>query len=176
MCKFKQCILRSPYTSEFLRYIPEVKKCYETYCMFLQDDFSPKDLYLLIESVAPYFWLILNHEDEFMGFVFLDNFTGSGDINYSAELTTCFAKRAWGSYTRYSAKFFLKKCFDEFGFYKIKAQIYPDNFRIKKLLKSSGFVYEATLSNETQRNGQPQDIEVYSLYKSYYYKNEVNDE
>jgi RimJ/RimL family protein N-acetyltransferase len=54
--------------------------------------------------------------------------------------------------------------------YKVKAQIYPQNFRVKTLLKNSGFIYEATLKNETLRAGKPQDIEVYSLYRDYYYK------
>ena len=105
-----------------------------------------------------------------MGFVFLDNFIGNDKKLYSAEITTCFDKKAWGSFTRYSAKIFLKKAFDEFGLYKIKAQIYPDNFRVRNYLKDCGFQYETTLKNETVRLGKPQDIEVYGLYRSYYYK------
>jgi RimJ/RimL family protein N-acetyltransferase len=104
-----------------------------------------------------------------MGFVCLDNFTGNKRIKYSAELSTCFERRAWGDFTRYCAKIFLKKCFDELGLYKIKVQIFPDNFRIKTLLKYAGFKYEATLPKETIRNNKLQDIEVYSLYKDYYY-------
>jgi RimJ/RimL family protein N-acetyltransferase len=103
-----------------------------------------------------------------MGFVFLDNFVGGEKYLYSAELTTCFDKKAWGDFTRYCAKIFLKKCFDKFGFYKIKAQIYPDNFRVKNLLKDAGFEYESTLYNETLRVGNPQDIAVYALYRTYY--------
>jgi RimJ/RimL family protein N-acetyltransferase len=52
--------------------------------------------------------------------------------------------------------------------FKIKAQIYPDNFRVKNLLKDAGFNYESTLINETLRAGKLQNIEVYSLYKTYY--------
>ena len=105
-----------------------------------------------------------------MGFVFLDNFVGNKEQMFSAEITTCFDKKAWGNFTRYCAKFFLKMCFDNFGLYKIKAQIYPDNFRVRNFLKSCGFEYETTLKNETLRAGKPQDIEVYALYRSYYYK------
>ena len=55
-----------------------------------------------------------------MGFVSLDNLVGGKvcdkngtykDINYSAELTTCFEKQAWGTFTRYSAKVFFEKMF-----------------------------------------------------------------
>jgi RimJ/RimL family protein N-acetyltransferase len=119
---------------------------------------------------SPYFWIITDRNFNFMGFVYLDNFVGKRNCLFSAELTTCFDKKAWGIFTRYSAKFFLKYCFDKLGLYKVKAQIYPQNFRVKTLLKNSGFIYEATLKNETLRAGKPQDIEVYSLYRDYYYK------
>ena len=176
MCKFEQLIIKPRFFTKYLHYIPELQNCYNKYYKYLQDDFAPKNIYSLIEAVAPFFWLILNGKKEFAGFVFLDNFIGSKDKNFSAEITTCFDKKAWGIFTRYSAKFFLKKCFDEFGLYKIKAQIYPDNYRVKQLLKSAGFCYEGTLYNETLRNGLMQNLDIYSLYRSYYYRNEVKNE
>ncbi len=166
MCKF----LQVNETISFLHYIPYVEKCYHKYFKYFQDDFLHINLGNLICNVLPFFWIILDYSDNFMGFVFLDNFVGNDGKVFSAELTTCFDKKAWGAFTRYSAKIFLKKCFDELGLYKIKAQIYPDNFRIRNLLKDCGFVYESTLKNETLRGGKPQDIEVYSLYRNYYYK------
>lgn len=175
MCKFIQAnfdlIDRTIFT---LRYIPNIKKCCRLYLSYLLDDFSiadKDDVYNFIQKRIPYFWFILSAKtDEFMGFVYLDNFVGNDRQLYSAELTTCFDKKAWGVFTRYSAKFFLKKCFDDFGLYKIKAQIYPDNFRVKMLMKNCGFVKESVLKNETLRFGKPQDIEVYALYRDYYYK------
>lgn len=174
MCKFKRVIINRPcgvYCN--LQYIPFIESCFRKYFKFLVDDFSidyVSDIYSLIESISPYLWVISDMNDRFMGFVFLDNFTGSRSFLYSAELSTCFDRRAWGSFTKFAAKIFLKKCFDELGLYKISARIYPDNFRIKNLLKTSGFDYEATLKNETLRFGKPQDIEIYGLYRSYYYK------
>ncbi|MBE7712817.1 MAG: GNAT family N-acetyltransferase [Cyanobacteria bacterium SIG26] len=175
MCKFIQMDLSAGLQSiTSLRYIPDVKKCCHKFLSYLQDDFSvvdKSDILGFIQKNSPYFWLILdNLNDEFMGFVYLDNFVGNEKLLFSAELTTCFDRKAWGNFTRYSAKFFLKKCFDEFGLYKIKAQIYPDNFRVKTLLKSCGFKKESVLKNETLRLDKLQDIEVYSLYRDYYYK------
>ncbi len=176
MCKFEKIIIGTTLdTSVNLHYIPFVQACFKKYFKYLQDDFSTysaADIKEFIIDKSPFFWVVLDYEDTFMGFVYLDNFTGGGKVMYSAELTTCFDKKAWGSFIRYSAKFFLKKCFDEFGLSKIKAQIYPENFRVKKLLKDCGFVYESTLKNETIRLGKLQDIEVYGLYRNYYYKNE----
>lgn len=156
-----------------LQYIPNIKNCIRSYYKFLIDDFSKNcisDIYSFVESISPYFWVITDYDDTFMGFVFLDNFTGNENKLYSAELTTCFERGAWGVFTRFAAKIFLKKCFDELGLVKIKAQIYPDNFRVKTLLKSSGFTYETTLLNETLRLGKPQNIDIYAIYRDYYYK------
>jgi RimJ/RimL family protein N-acetyltransferase len=171
MCKFINVGLILPFFLYDLLYISEIQKCYRKYYKYLQDDFNQAnevDIQKFIKEKSPYFWMISTFDNEFMGFVFLDNFVGNEKCLYSAELTTCFDKKAWGSFTRYSAKIFLKKCFDELGLFKIKAQIYPDNFRVKNLLKDAGFNYESTLIKETLRAGKPQDIEVYSLYKSYY--------
>ena len=44
---------------------------------------------------------------------------------------------------------------------------YPENFRVKTLLKSAGFEKEALLKNETLRKGKLQDIEVYSVFNKY---------
>jgi len=140
----------------------------------LRDDFAPDDCEFIISKI-PYLWAIYTKDGEFAGFVFLDNFVGNGKSAFSAELTTCFERKMWGSFTKYCAKVFLKKCFEEFGLHKIRACIYPDNFRISALLKSSGFVYEATLPQETIRNGKLQDIDIYALYRNYYLKNEVKN-
>lgn len=178
MCKFIPisywCKL-TPYVP--LHYIAKLQSCFNKYSKFLLDDYSDfsHDVISYVRQ-SPFFWLILSYDNQFMGFVLLDNFVGDEFNNYSAELVTCFEKHAWGSFTKYSAKIFLKKAFDEFGLYKIKANIFPDNFRISKLLKSAGFQYETTLKNETMRNNKLQDIDVYALYRTYYYKNEVKDE
>jgi len=171
MCRFIQI----GSLSVSLHYIPQILRCYAKYSRYLRDDFAPCDE-LFILSKLPYLWAITTQKGKFMGFVFLDNWVGNGNTNYSAELTTCYEKEAWGSFTRYSAKFFLKYCFDRFGLQKIKAMVYPDNFRITKLLESAGFKYESVLPAETMRNGKPQDINAYALYRSYYYKNEVKYE
>lgn len=168
MCRFKQII--PPLFSDFY-YIPDILRCYGRYAKYLQDDYA---LNFDIFRSCPNFWVITDYSDKFMGFVFLDNFTGNGNSNFSAEITVCFDKKAWGSFVRYSSKIFLKYCFDTFGFYKIKALIFPDNFRVKKLLKQVGFEYETTMPDETLRGGELQDIEVYSIKRNYYYKSEVN--
>ena len=169
MCKFINVFFFLKSNIPILHYILKVKNCYLKYGKYLHDDFAPSNVYDFIQSFYPYFWVITDYYGKFMGFVGLDNFIGDGVVNFSAELTTCFDRCAWGDFTKYSAKIFLKKCFDEFGLYKIKSQIFSDNFRIKTLLKYSGFEYEATLPQDTIRGGKPQNIEIYSLYRKYYY-------
>ena len=108
-------------------------------------------------------------EDNFAGFVFLDDFVGNGNKFFSAEVSVCFEKKYWGSFVRYCSKIFFKMCFDVFGFYKIKAQFYPQNRFAQRLITDCGFEYEVTLPKETLRQGQIQNIVVCSLYRKYYY-------
>lgn len=178
MCKFINVNITEPLGSETLHYIPELQQCYRKYSKYLQDDFAnyENDILSYINHCSPFFWVVTDYDNRFMGFVSLDNCIGNNVFLYSAELTTCLEKRAWGAFSRYSAKIFLKKCFDELNLYKIKVQVYPDNFRTKALIKSSGFQYESTLKSETLRKGKPQDIDIYALYRTYYYKNEVHYE
>lgn len=166
MCKFIRLTSDNLFTN--LHYIPLVWGSYFKYFWYLQDDFADieTDILSFIKNCIPYFWIILDINNHYMGFVFLDNFVGNKKALYSAELTTCFEKRAWGDFTKYSATIFLEKCFEELGLSKIKALVFPDNFRVKTLLKNSGFNYETTLKSETLRGGKPQDIDIYSLYKT----------
>lgn len=159
MCKFV------PITP---KYTNSVNRLYEKYTKYTEDDYNEDNLAGIIQRTQPFFWVILTASDDFAGFVYLDNFIGNSKKLHSAELTTCFLPKFWGIYPKYCAKIFLKQCFDKFGFTKIKALIYPQNFRVKTLLKESGFEKEATLKSETQKNGKPQDIEVYSLFRTYY--------
>lgn len=176
MCKFGQIQINPESLNiENLHYIPSILKCFNKYSKYLHDDFTSNDGIEYILHSIPYLWAVCDYNNNFMGFVSLDNFTGNKYKSFCAELTTCFHPKAWGVFTRYSAKIFLKKCFDQFGLYKIKALIFPDNYRVKTLLKSAGFEYETTLPKDTVRNNKLQDIEVYSIYRSYYYKNEVNN-
>lgn len=136
---------------------------------YLDDDYALNNL-----SVYDYFYnliirtqplcFVITEGDIVSGFVYLDNITGGSGKRHSAEISTCFDKRFWGNYTKICAKFFINYCFDTYGFYKLKALIYPENFRVKTLLKNAGFIKEALLKNETMRNGKLQDIEVYSVF------------
>ena len=99
------------------------------------------------------------------GFVFLDNWTGDSNDVHSAEVTTCFNPIYWGNYTKICAKKFIKYTFKKFKLKKLKAHIFPQNFRVKALLKRSGFKKEAVLKAETLNNGQLQDIEVFSIIR-----------
>ena len=144
-------------------YLPLCNRLYSKYITFLEDDYNEDTLADIVSRVYPFFWIILSNKT-FAGFVYLDNIIGNQNKMHSAELTTCVDPRFWGDFTKQGAKIFLEKCFKEFQFTKIKALIYPQNQRVKTLLKTSGFVKEATLKSETLRRGCLQDIEIYSLF------------
>lgn len=148
-------------------HLPRIFFLYHKYEKFLHDDYIPKmefKDFLEFLSLTEFFWAILEEDtNKFAGFVYLDNVIGNSGKLHSAELTTCFEKTFWGEKTYLCAKEFLQYAFDTYGFYKIKAEIYPENFRVKTLLKKCGFEHDCTLKHETLKNGKLQNIELYSL-------------
>lgn len=156
-----------------IQYIPQVINLYEKFSKYLHDDYflegqiaSVDAVINLVEKTSPFFWVIVDKKnDKFAGFVFLDNFVGNGNNFHSAEITTCFEPSFWGKYTKTCAKKFIKYCFKKYNLKKIKACVFNQNFKVKTLLKKSGFKKEAVLKAETIKNGKLQDIEVYSIVK-----------
>lgn len=156
-----------------IQYLPQVISLYERFSKYLHDDYflenqtsSVDSIIDLVEKTSPFFWVVVDKKsDKFAGFVFLDNWVGSKNNFHSAEITTCFDPSFWGSYTKLCAKKFIKYCFKKYKLKKLKAYVFFQNFKVKTLLKQSGFKKEALLKAETLKNGQLQDIEVYSIIK-----------
>ena len=146
------------------QYVTPTNQLYERFKRYLEDDYNEDTLAGIINRCYPFFHIILS-DTAFAGFVYLDNITGNSKELYSAELVTCLHPIYWGDFTKRCAEIYIKKCFEKFGFKKIKALVYPDNFRVKKLLECAGFKKEAELKAETMRFGKPQDIEVYSIMR-----------
>ena len=149
-------------------HLPRLFFLYKRYEKYLHDDYTEKMNFKQFITLAVnnrFFWLITEElSGNPAGFVYLDNITGNDTSLYSAEITTCFEKSYWGEKTHICAMEFFELIFKKFGFYKIRAQIYPQNFRVKTLLQKCGFIKECTLKNETMLNGKLQDIELYALF------------
>ena len=145
-------------------YLPQICHLYEKFKKYLEDDYNEDTLAGIIQRTYPFFHVVLS-DTSFAGFVYLENLKGSSEELHSAELVTCIHPLYWGDFTKQAAKIYIEKCFREFGLKKIKALIYPDNFRVKKLLESAGFKKEAELKSETKRFGKEQDIELYSIMR-----------
>lgn len=149
-------------------YFEQALFLYIKYSKFLDDDYAQNGLTLydyFLNLINNTLFFVIVEDDIVSGFVYLDNFRGNDEKLHSAELTTCFDKRFWGSYTKVCGQIFLDHCFEKYRFEKIKALVYPENFRVKTLLKSLGFEKEALLKGETLRNNKLQDIEIYSCRK-----------
>ncbi|MGN1125470.1 MAG: GNAT family N-acetyltransferase [Candidatus Gastranaerophilaceae bacterium] len=152
-----------------IKYIEEIFNLYLKHERFLNDDYTNKidlldEIIQTILKANPFFWVILKN-NEFAGFVFLENVIGNTKHLHSGEITTCFKKEFWGSFTKKVAKKFVMYCFKKLKFKKLKAIVFKENFRVEALLKSAGFQLEATLKNETQKCGKPQDIKIYSVIR-----------
>lgn len=172
MVKFIKIILnRKNKKFRNIQYLPQLIGLYERFARYLHDDYfinneiSNVDAIIqLIEKTCPYFWVIIDKKsNKFAGFVFLDNWVGNSKEIHSAEATTCFEPEFWGKYTKICASKFINYCFKKYKLKKIKACIFPQNFRVQKLLQQTGFQKEATLKAETLKNGKLQDIVVYSI-------------
>lgn len=152
-------------------YIVDVISLYERFSLYLYDDYFLDKYKTLTEAVikliartSPYFWVIIDKRTQkFAGFGFLENFVGVKNKIHSAEVTTCFEPAFWGKYTKVCAKKFVKYCFKNYGFKKLKALVFSQNSKVQRLLKEAGFEKEAVLKAETVKNGQVQDIDVYSI-------------
>ncbi len=172
MCKFVNLIVdKNNLLSQNTQYLSNVIFLYLRYEKFLNDDYAAKvnyeNILNLIENCRDLFFVFLNEEDDdFAGFVYLDNLTGNNDKIHGGEITVCFEKKYWGKFTRQAAREFFNYCFNTLGFTKIKAQIYPFNSRVKNILTYSGFKKDGVLRGETMKNGKITDVEVYSLLKS----------
>lgn len=152
-------------------YFEQALFLYAKSAKFMDDDFARNgqsfyEYFLkLVAATDPFFFVIVEN-NKVCGLVYLDNIIGDSENLHSAEVTTCFDRACWGIFTKICAVLFLNMCFEQFGFKKIKALVYPENFRIKTLLKCAGFEFEALLKGETVRNNKLQDIEVYSCRKA----------
>lgn len=156
-----------------IQYLPQVINLYEQFSSYLHDDYflenqkSSVDAVIdLVEKTSPFFWVIIDkRSSKFSGFVFLNNLVGTANNFHSAEVTTCFDPSFWGKYTKICANKFVKYCFRKYKLKKLKASVFPQNFKVKTLLKKTGFKKETVLKAETIKNGELQDIEVYSIIK-----------
>lgn len=174
MSKFVKVIINKQ-KKEFrnIQFLPKIIQLYEKFSDYLYDDYSLQSyqssvdaVISLIEKTGPFFWVVVDKESsKFAGFAFFENLVGVKNDLHSAEVTTCFDPAFWGKYTKICAKKFIKYCFKKYKFKKLKAYVFPQNFRVRVLLKQAGFKKEALLKAETIKNGELQDIEVYSIIK-----------
>lgn len=174
MSKFIKIIINKN-AKEFrnIEYLPGIIMLYERFSRYLNDDYFLKGkssidaVIEIVEKTAPYFWAIIDKKTgKLAGFVFLDNWTGAKNSLHAAEVTTCFNPAYWGKYTKFCARKFVKYCFKRYGLKKLKASVFVQNFKVKTLLKCAGFQKEATLRAETLKDGQLQDIDVFSVIKN----------
>ena len=151
-------------------YFEQALFLYKKSCKFMDDDYakngcSSYDYFSkLVLRTQPFFYVFLENE-KVIGLAYLDNLIGDSKRIHSAELSTCFDRNFWGDYTKICSIIFVRFCFDVIGLTKIKALVYPENFRVKGLLEFAGFKKEALLKDETLRNNKLQDIEIYSCRK-----------
>ena len=130
-----------------------------------------------MKAYEPYFWLISNDLDEFMGVVYLygisafkiqknENRISNAENLYSAYISICFKRKFWGDDVRKVAKDFISKVFATYNLKKLKAECFSSNPCAKRLLKDLNFKIEGNFKNDTLVNGLNVDLTTFSLEKS----------
>ena len=150
-------------------YFEQALLLYEKSIKFLDDDYALDGCSLggyFKKLISNTLFYVIVQDSKVCGFVYLDNIVGDSKNLHSAEITACIDRTYWGVFPKICAVLFLSFCFENLGFKKIKALVYPENYRVKTLLKFAGFEFEALLKGETMRNNKLQDIEVYSCRKA----------
>lgn len=152
-----------------INFLEDIYYLYKKFDRYLNDDYSNPNLLdeiiNTVERCYPFFWVILSG-DEFAGFVFLENITGNEQSVCSAEITSAFAPKFWGKFTKKAAKKFVRYCFKKYRFKKLKAKVFKENFRTSAILRAAGMKFEAELPSETMKNGKPQTIEIFSVIRN----------
>lgn len=152
-----------------IQYLENIYILFTKYQKYLNDDYSnTTDLFdeviNIITRTSPFFWVILKN-NEFAGFVYLENIIGNEKHLHSAEITTAFERKFWGKTTKICAKKFIMYCFKKLKFKKLKALIYKENSRTEGILRDCGMKFEALLKGETLKNNKLQDIKIYSIIR-----------
>ncbi len=170
MIKFKKIkIDKQKNIFQNIQYLGKIYNLIKKYNNYLNDDYySTYDLFEaiinLVIQTSPFFWVILQNE-EFVGFVYLENLIGNKKHLHSAEIVTAFKRKFWGKTTKICAKKFITYCFKKLKFRKLKAVVFKENFRTEAILKSCKMELEAELKAETIKNKRLQDIKIYSIIR-----------
>lgn len=98
------------------------------------------------------------------GFFDIDKF------NCCAEISYCLKSGSWGQgFMTEALDAMLKFGFEDYGFNRIVAKVMTGNAGSIKVLQKLGFVQEGILRESLYKNGQYQDLIVFSVLKSEYH-------
>ncbi len=139
------------------------------------DDFAFQkhgNFYELVKSLTnsffPYFWAVLDHKDDFLGFVYLYDLMGAvGETPYSACVSACLRRKFWGNDAKLAGREFLKFC-AQLRIKRLKAQCFSNNPCAKRLLGDLGFKCEGILKKEAIVGGKAVDLTAFGCFLKEY--------
>lgn len=131
----------------------------------LFDDYMDNSFIELINRVFPHFYACVDENNNFIGFVYLDEWRGNKEKLHSCTLSMCAKKEFWGSKARDAGKFFINHIFETYKIHKLKAEVFSFNKPVMHYLNSIGFKRESVLKQESFKNSKPVDIVVFTKIK-----------
>ena len=147
--------------------LPRIRELLQKYRNVLTDDYCSESFDEFLTRVQPHLYAGFM-DGEFLGFVYLTDWRGGKNDYHSCTMTVCIEKKYWGKVSKEISKLFIRKVFEHYGLFKLKALVFEHNRNAGNFLLSLGFKKEALLRGETVKNGKPVNMFVYSVFKEDY--------
>lgn len=148
-----------------IEYIPEIADLLFLCRTKLFDDFAywgyANRVQKTLELIRRYegaFWAIVDPKTlALAGVVYLYDWRGGKDFNFSACASTCFNRKYRGPFARRAAKLFIRYVFHKFRLVSLRAEVFAGNLQALRFLQSVGFVVCGVNRFQTMLNGKITD-------------------
>jgi len=119
-------------------------------------------------SGSPWFQVVLNDKDEFMGFVWLNNWMGKEPYYNGVQIQAMMERKFWGKETEKAFSCLLNKLFNETCLNRVQMEIDETNILACKLAERMCFKLEGIIRNATIKDGKPVNYKLFSILKGEY--------
>ena len=148
-----------------IEYVPEIAELFFLCRGKLFDDFAGwtrencvHKTFELINCYAPAFWVVVDPKTRALaGVVYLYDWRGGKNFNFSVCASTCFKRNYRGAFARRAAKLFIRYVFRKFRLVSLRAEEFAGNLQAIRFLQSVGFTVCGVNKLQTMLNGKITD-------------------
>lgn len=155
-----------------LSYISDLLDLYNEYKDFLIDDYYPDDLRgqydLILETIQlcdPWFLVVKDIQDNFVGVMWLRLWHGSGSKTHSCQLQAYAKKEYWGKAVREILHVIENYLFNDLDLQRVQMEIPEFNRPARYFASSNGYKKEGIIRNATIKDLKAINHILYSKLK-----------